>query len=303
MKIIDSHAHVVQYIAGTGSGGELRSIGEGMARYANGQIVRMIPEQFKTDGVSPEQLLKIMDDNGVEKSVLLQGNFYGFQNYYTWEAVQKYPDRFIGAASYDPYSFDRDGIRRFLFEELGFKIEKFEVSTGSGVMATHPDFLIDGERMEEAFSYGERMGHIMVIDIGKCGSLSWQIEGLKNAVTRHPGLKFVICHLLAPNGKQGDDLKKALEKLALSNVWFDLASVPHNCMDDSNPWKKAGDYVHMARDMVGADKLIFGTDMPSALKEAPYSEYVRWICGMEGLDQTEREQILYQNAAGLFKDR
>ena len=174
MKIIDSHAHIVQYIAGIGSGGELRSIGGGMARYANGQVVRMIPEQFQTDGVSPEQLLEIMDENGVEKSVLLQGNFYGFQNYYTWEAVKKYPNRFIGAASYDPYSFDRDGIRRFLFEELGFKIEKFEVSTGSGVMATHPDFLIDGELMEEAFSYGERMGHVMVIDIGKCGSKSWQ---------------------------------------------------------------------------------------------------------------------------------
>ena len=46
MKIIDSHAHIVQYIAGIGSGGELRSIGGGMARYAKGQVVRMIPEQF-----------------------------------------------------------------------------------------------------------------------------------------------------------------------------------------------------------------------------------------------------------------
>ena len=51
MKIIDCHAHLVQYIAGTGSGGELRSIGGGMARYANGQTVRMIPEQFGTEGV------------------------------------------------------------------------------------------------------------------------------------------------------------------------------------------------------------------------------------------------------------
>ena len=29
-RIIDSHAHLVQYIAGTGAGGELRSIGNGM---------------------------------------------------------------------------------------------------------------------------------------------------------------------------------------------------------------------------------------------------------------------------------
>ena len=29
-RIIDSHAHLVQYIAGTGAGGELRSIGNGL---------------------------------------------------------------------------------------------------------------------------------------------------------------------------------------------------------------------------------------------------------------------------------
>ena len=105
MKIIDSHAHIVQYIAGMGSGGELRSIGGGMARYANGQVVRMIPEQFRTDGVSPEQLLEIMDENGVEKSVLLQGNFYGFQNYYAWEAVKRVSRPFYRAPpAIDPYS-------------------------------------------------------------------------------------------------------------------------------------------------------------------------------------------------------
>ena len=76
MRVIDSHAHLVQYIAGTGAGGELRSIGGGMARYASGQIVRMIPEEFHTDGVSAEQFLQVMDQNGVEKAVLLQGNFY-----------------------------------------------------------------------------------------------------------------------------------------------------------------------------------------------------------------------------------
>ena len=65
-RIIDSHAHLVQYIAGTGAGGELRSIGNGMAVYANGQTVRMIPKEFGGDQVTPEHLLQVMDKNGVE---------------------------------------------------------------------------------------------------------------------------------------------------------------------------------------------------------------------------------------------
>ena len=90
-RIIDSHAHLVQYIAGTGAGGELRSIGNGMAVYANGQTVRMIPKEFGGDQVTPEHLIQVMDKNGVEKAVLLQGNFYGYQNFYTHLAVKKYP--------------------------------------------------------------------------------------------------------------------------------------------------------------------------------------------------------------------
>ena len=46
MKIIDGHVHLVQYIAGTGAGGELRFAGNGMAEYASGERFRMLPDEF-----------------------------------------------------------------------------------------------------------------------------------------------------------------------------------------------------------------------------------------------------------------
>ncbi|WP_349669762.1 amidohydrolase family protein [Lacrimispora sp.] len=300
MKIIDSHAHVVQYIAGMGAGGELRSIGDGMARYANGQVVRMIPRQFHTDSVTPEQLLEIMDQNGVEKAILLQGNFYGYQNYYTYEAVKKYPHRFAGAASYDPYSKDRDGIRNYLFEELGFGIEKFEVSTGSGLMSIHPDFRIDSDLMDEAFSYANEKKHVLVIDIGKCGSDSWQIHALRREVLRYPTMKFVACHLLSPSNQDEARLEEALKLLRLPNLWFDLASVVHNCRADAQPYSKALHYVELARDVVGTDKLMFGTDMPSALKEDEYGCYIEYINRSKRLTDREKVMIFYENANEVF---
>ena len=42
MKIIDAHAHVVQYIAGFTSRGELRGTGGGMAAYADGTSFSLI---------------------------------------------------------------------------------------------------------------------------------------------------------------------------------------------------------------------------------------------------------------------
>ncbi len=300
MQIIDSHAHLVQYIAGTGSGGELRSIGGGMAIYANGQTVRMIPEQFHSDRVTPEQLLAVMDENGVEKAVLLQGNFYGFQNYYTWQAVQKYPARFVGAASYDPWSVDAEGIRRYLFETLGFRIVKFEVSTGSGLMANHPVFTVAGVTLEDAYAYAEAHGLVFVIDIGKCQSPSWQPEALRRAVLRHPGLKFVVCHLLAANDKQEAPLRAALERLRLPNVWFDLASVPHNCMGGGDPFGCALRYIILARDILGADRLLFGTDLPSNLKEGPYRSQVDYIMDSPSFTREEKERIFYRNAQQVY---
>lgn len=101
MKIIDAHAHVVQCIAGTGSQGELRPCGGGRAVYATGHSFQILPPEIGEYDATPEALLRVMDAHGVEKAVLLQGNYFGFQNLYTYEAVRAYPDRFAGAAAYD----------------------------------------------------------------------------------------------------------------------------------------------------------------------------------------------------------
>ena len=72
----------------TGAGGELRFVGNGMAEYASGERFRILPEQFNGGVVTAEDMLKLMDDNGVDKMVLLQGNYIGFQNLYSLEAVK-----------------------------------------------------------------------------------------------------------------------------------------------------------------------------------------------------------------------
>lgn len=63
MKIIDAHAHVVQYIAGFTSRGELRGVGGGRARYADGSEFQMIPKRFG-DSFTADDLISVMDKNG-----------------------------------------------------------------------------------------------------------------------------------------------------------------------------------------------------------------------------------------------
>src|SRR5699024_592412 len=105
---------------------------------------QMIPERFG-DSFTADDLISVMDKNDVEKAVLLQGQFFGFQNEYTAEAVNKYPHRLVGAGSYDPFCAKAETVKHRLFKELGFRAVKFEVGNGSGLMAYHPPIDLNGE--------------------------------------------------------------------------------------------------------------------------------------------------------------
>ena len=300
MKLIDAHAHVVQCIAGTGSQGELRPCGGGRAAYPTGQSFQILPPEFGEYNAPPEALLRVMDAHGVEKAVLLQGNYFGFQNLYTWEAARTWPDRFAGAASYDPFSLQADKIKAHLFDELGFRIVKFEVSAGSGLMANHPAVDLDGEVMHREYRYAADRDLIFVIDVGKPRSVSWQVDALARAIARYPSMRFVVCHLLSPQLEDGELLRRSLDKLALPNVWFDLAALCLNSRPETYPYPTARGYVKDAVDIVGADRLLWGSDMPSAMTRDTYRHFIDFIALHPGLSGQEKDKILYDNAEGLF---
>lgn len=300
MKIIDAHVHLVQCIAGTGAGGELRSCGGGQGIYADGSVCALIPPAWGTDQVTPERMLELMDAHQVERAVLLQGGYLGFQNLYSWQAQQQWPHRFLAAAAYDPYSRGRDAIVHHLFEEQGIRVVKFEVSTGSGLMATHPVFALDGEVMRREAAFAAEHGLVFVIDIGKLGSPSSQIGALRRLILRHPDMKFVVCHLLAPKQTELAQMTDGLEALHLPNVWFDLASLQRNVRPDELPFPITRRFIARAVETVGAERLLFGTDAPSNLCHMTYQQMVDTIARDPALAEEQKQMILYENAKKVF---
>jgi len=71
IKAIDCHMHVVKQISGFGARGELRSIGGGKASYPNGDVIQVFSDG--KDHLLYTDLLAIMDENKIEKGILLQG--------------------------------------------------------------------------------------------------------------------------------------------------------------------------------------------------------------------------------------
>ena len=299
MKIIDAHAHVVQCIAGFTSRGELRSAGGGRARYADGSEFQMIPKQFG-ESFTADDLVSVMDENGVEKAVLLQGQFFGFQNEYTAAAVKKYPHRFAGAGSYDPFCAKAEEVKHRLFKELGFKAVKFEMSNGSGLMAYHRPIDLDGEIMNECYRYAADNGLVVVMDIGRPRNCCWQVDRLASAVKKYPQITFVVCHLLAPQRTDTELLKEALSKLVRPNVYFDLASLASNQQPETYPYPTAVAHLKTAKQTVGADRLMFGTDAPSNLCRDTYANLKDYIINSGVFTEGELEYVFYNIAQKVY---
>ncbi len=300
MKIIDAHAHVAQYIAGFTSKGELRAVGQGKAQYSTGEIFQMFPPEMGDIGVSPEALLKVMDENDVEKAVLLQGNWLGFHNQYTYEAVIKYPERFVGAATYDPFCVNVEAVKKRLFDDLGFKIVKFELSTGSGLMANRPPVYLDGTVMNGCYAHAREKGLTVVMDIGRPNCPCWQVDALASAISKYPEVTFVICHLLAPQRGDMQILSDALQKLKMPNVYFDLASLANNQKPESFPYPTASKHLETAKNTVGADRLMFGSDMPSALARDSYTHLKDYIIQSGVFNEKELQDVFYNTAYKVF---
>ena len=300
IKIVDAHAHVVQCIAGFTSRGELRAAGGGNAVYADGSTFKMIPDGMGEASVSGEDLLKVMNENNVEKAVLLQGQFFGFQNEYTAQVVRKYPDRFVGAGAYDPYCVNAEAVKKHLFKQLGFKIVKFELSNGSGLMAYHQPIDINGEIMRKEYAYACDDGLTVTVDIGRPRNCCWQPEALAQAAKDFPQLKFVVCHLLAPQINDNELLKQTLGKLALPNVWFDLAALAANQKPETYPYPTAVKHLQTAKEVVGTDRLMFGSDMPSTLCRDTYAHLTNYITESGVFTESELEKVMYSTANALY---
>lgn len=300
MLKIDAHTHVAEFIAGFGYRGELRAVGNGEACWANGDKFQMLPNELGEKSVTPEALSKLLRDNDVSKAVLLQGSFYGFHNDYSYEAANKYPDMFLSAATFDPYCVAADQIFDRFHNKRKIRVFKFEVSSGGGLSGYHPDLKIGENLFSPWIGEMEKSGSTFVLDLGSPGMSSFQIEEVAEIADNHKSLKIVICHLLAPTLKDHEVLRKSLEVLKKDNIWFDLAAMPWNVYPEPYPFPTAQEYIRTAKEIVGSDKLIWGTDVPCPLTRNSYKELITFVTDGGIFTEKELEGVMAGNAMDAY---
>jgi predicted TIM-barrel fold metal-dependent hydrolase len=230
-----------------------------------------------------------MDENRVDKSVI-----FGFpwktidtakiNNNYIIEAVQKYPQRFIGLACIDPFNEHAvseaarciegglAGIGELAFYQSG--IDEAALIRLEPIME-----LCRSKELPVLIHTNEPVGHVYP---GKTPNTLNQIYRL---LKQFPENKIVLAHW--GGGIFFFSLLKKEVKDTFVNAYFDTAA---------SPFLYDPEIYRVAIRAVGHDKILFGSDYPLLKPDRYFKELEQ-----AGLTKMEMESICGDNAARLLK--
>lgn len=304
--LIDAHTHICAQVSGRIAAGRTQGIGYG--RVSSGdEIIQAWPPLCPDTKHTPEMLVAHMDWVGIDKAVLLQGPFYGDCNDYVRGAVRRFPERFIGTAYLDPWSgTPRDAVEAILHtKEL--RAIKLECSEKTGLCGIHPQARLDDPGMEWLWQKLGSAGFVLVLDLGKPGSRSYQTEAVRDIARRHQNLRIIIAHLGQPGPElEQDPARRRLweEQIALAtmpNIWFDTAALPAYFPREVYPFPSAGRYLRAAIEKAGPQRFLWGTDVPGLLAQATYKQLLDVAQHhLEFLSSEDRAAVMGQNAKTVY---
>ncbi|MBM7616645.1 putative TIM-barrel fold metal-dependent hydrolase [Weissella uvarum] len=305
MKKIDAHLHLVQNIAGFNGKGRLNALGNGDAIWDDGTLIHLLPNEYGETDFTAEAVLRLMDTNGIDKAMVLQGSLNGYQNYYTWQTMRQYPDRFMGAFSVDPFTEQFMTILQRHVRDLGFRSMKLEISAGGGMHGYHvtTPFRLDLDpRVGQMLHYlANYPGFNIIVDYGSADQISHQPEAIVNLAQRYPMLNFVVCHLSFGQTNQLALYQNTLDQWQpFTNIYTDLAAIQDINDETSQPYMASTELVKRAYQTLGSERLLWGTDSPWSATFNAYADLASWLEKADIMPTSALENVYYQNAERLY---
>jgi len=277
--IIDAHTHLFP--------AKIRENRE--AYFSDEPAFKKLYQSPKSKLIGAGEVLASMDAGRVDKSVIFgfpwkNDTLYKRHNDYISEVVSRYPHRFIGLGCFDPSSDGAAeethrclkegglcGIGELAFYQSG--IENDALARLEPVME-----ICAALNLPVLIHTNEPVGHQYP---GKTPNTLAQIYQL---IDTYPQNKIVLAHW--GGGLFFFSLLKKEVKQRLKRVYFDTAASPY--LYDPGIYR-------LAIDLVGVDKILFGSDYP-LLPPVRYFDEMK----AAGLSQEEMEKICGFNTFKLF---
>ena len=300
MMIIDGHVHIFEKVNGANAQGCVRGTRYGQVENAGCETAFIPPMNEKTCFTLP-MLQKMMQQNGVEKALLLQNPTIGIINDLIGQSIVANPETFAGVVQADPFQPNAsDEIKKWL-SKYPYAAIKMELSTGWGWTGIHFNEPFHYSMLQSVADIAMEWDIPVIFDTGDTSSHAYLPDELEEFVDQNPGVKFVIEHggYLTPDGDK-NIWHQMISLGRKDNVYMGFCAVP-TLLGSEYPCREAVDVLNELYETVGPDKLFWGTDAPTTLKTYTYEQLIRWAyIHAEFLTEEDRRKLFYDNALKLF---
>ncbi len=270
--IIDAHAHLWKKQNGIVNGKPVYDIGGGKSDFG-GEIRQMMPP-YMTDGEnSVERFLANMDYAGVSGAVITQEYIDGNQDGYLLECKS---DRIKICALYEEKTLGDvsgfDGIKicagRLADKNLLNHLEPFRVANDNGKFISID--LADGDE---------------------------QTEMMQKIIGMFPDLRIAIGHFgMVTRENWLEQIKLAKNK----NVFIESGGITWLFNAEFYPYSSAVKAINEAADLVGFEKLMWGSDYPRTMTAITYKMSLDFIEKTTEISEENKKLILGENARKFY---
>jgi len=236
---------------------------------------------------SIEKMVELMDEAGVEKVFITQCKMWSYWNKWMYmdtrledvlQYTQKYPDRFVGLAGYNPFRI-KESLREIevAVKEYGFKgvyvhIYGFDIPLNDAKM-----YPLYAKCVELDIPVSMQVGHVLESMPSDCGRPIY----LDRIACDFPDLKIIGAHTGWP---WVEELISVCYKW--DNVYFGV--------DAWMPKYLKPEIIQFINSRLGMDRCLWGTN------GLPWKESLEQIEQL-GLKEEAKRKLLRENAVELFK--
>lgn len=287
--IIDAHSHLWLKQDGVVEGLPIRTLENGRSLFM-GEVRQMLPP-FMTDGVnSAEVFLSNMDYAQVSAAVVTQEFIDGFQNDYLAEVTARYPDRFFvcGMCEFRKPGY-LDQARQLIAQ--GFKGIKIPAQR---LLLKEGRVRLNCEEMMQMFHLMEQNGVLLSIDMADGDT---QVGELEEVIQECPKLKVAIGHFGMVTRPQW---KEQIKLARHPHVRIESGGITWLFNDEFYPFKGAVRAIREAAELVGFEKLMWGSDYPRTITAITYRMSYDFVSKSDELTEREKALFLGENARSFY---
>lgn len=290
MKIIDAHSHLWLRQDTVVDGKPIRTLENGRSLFM-GEVRQMVPP-FIIDGRNTAEIfLSNMDYAQVTAAVIVQEFIDGLQNDYLEQVQNAYPDRFLccGMAEYRKpgYAEQVRGLLGRGFRAIAIPGHRLGTPDGGRISLTCPE-------MMSVFHLLEDKGAILSITL-EDGAV--QVPEMEEVIQECPNLKIAVGHF---GMVTRPDWKEQIKLARHRNVMIESGGITWLFNDEFYPFKGAVKAILEASDLVGMDKLMWGSDYPRTITAITYRMSFDFILKSDAMSLRDKELFLGENAARFY---